>query len=147
MCAVAGDGLTITMVHARKAEIPEGLDELCRFARIRAQAAVQRVRDLDELLRELDKRVRSQIARLKFTSMFRDADDDTKKEMMDIMIRDGRNTRIAEAKMYAFLSRRSQESLSIRKVQRASFPKRRADNSDNSPALSECNPLRLDLIA
>jgi len=93
-------------IYARKADIPEGLDERHFAAEQRVIMDTHLVRDLNKRCRELDRRIRSQLARLKFTSMFHHADDDTKREMMQIMILDKRNTRIAEAKMYAFLAQR-----------------------------------------
>src|SRR5215831_5773475 len=93
-------------IQARKAEIPEGLDERYFAAERRVRMNAQLVRDLKRRCRDLNKRIQSQLARLKFTSMFRHADDDTKREMMQIIILDKRNTKIAETKMHAFLAKR-----------------------------------------
>ena len=93
-------------IYARKAEIPKGLDERYSAAQQRATRNTQLVRDLNRRCRDLNKRIRSQLARLTFASVFRHADDDTKREMMHIMILDKRNTRMAEAKMHAFLADR-----------------------------------------
>ena len=93
-------------IYARKAEIPEGLDERCSAAQRRSRMNAQLVRGLNRRCRDLDKRIRSQLARLKFTSIFRHADDDTKQEMIQIMILDIRSPKMAEAKMHAFLANR-----------------------------------------
>src|SRR5262249_1778238 len=93
-------------IYARRAEIPEGIDERSAAAKNRVRLQAQVIRDLDRRCRDLNKRIRSQLARLNFTSMFHAADDQTKQEKIQIMIIDGRNTRIAEAQMHAFLAHR-----------------------------------------
>ena len=98
--------MTRHRIYARRAEIPEGIDERSAVLRDRVRMEALVILDLHKRCRDLDRRIRSQLARLKFTSMFHDMDDDTKQEMMQIMILDKRNTRIAEAKMHAFLSNR-----------------------------------------
>ena len=70
--------------------------------RVRMNAIL--VDNLEQKSRDLNKRIQIKLARLKFISIFRRADDQTKEEMMRIILIDGRNRQRGTTKMKAFLS-------------------------------------------
>jgi hypothetical protein len=92
-------------IYARKAVISESLDARHFAAQERVDMNTLLVDRLEHKSRKLDDVIEIKLARLKFVSIFRAADDQTKKEMFQILLIHGRDWRRGMAKVKAFLKK------------------------------------------
>ena len=92
-------------IYARKAVISESLDARHFAALERARMNALLVHRLEQKSRNLDDVIQIKLARFKFFSMFRGADDQTKQEMLHIILIHGRDWRRGMAMVKAFLKK------------------------------------------
>ena len=92
-------------MYVRKAVISESLDARHFAAQERVDMNTLLVDCLEHKSRKLDEVIEIKLARLKFVSIFRAADDQTKQEMFQILLIHGRDWRRGMAKVKAFLKK------------------------------------------
>jgi len=92
-------------INARKALVSESLDARHLAAGVRVRMNALLVNRLEQKSRNLNNAIQIKLARFKFVSVFRRADDQTKQEMLRIILMDGRDPRTAMAKVKAFLTK------------------------------------------
>ena len=92
-------------IYARKAVISESLDARHFAAQERVRMNALLVDGLEQKSRSLNDVIQVKLARFKFVSIFRGADDQTKQEMLHILLTHGRDWRRGMAKVKAFLKK------------------------------------------
>ena len=92
-------------IYARKAVISESLDARRFVAQERVRMNALLVDRLEQKSRNLNDVIQIKLARFKFVSIFRGADDQTKQEMLHILLIHGRDWRRGMAKVKAFLEK------------------------------------------
>jgi hypothetical protein len=92
-------------IYARKAVISESLDARYFAAQERVRMNALLVDGLEQKSRSLNDVIQVKLARFKFVSIFRVADDQTKQEMLHILLTHGRDWRRGMAKVKAFLKK------------------------------------------
>jgi hypothetical protein len=92
-------------IYARKAVVFESLDARHSAARERVRMNALLVDRLEQKSRKLDDVIQIKLARFNFVSIFRGADDQTKQEMLHILLVHGRDWRRGMAKVKAFLKK------------------------------------------
>jgi len=92
-------------IYARKAVISESLDARHFVAQERVRMNALLVDRLEQKSRNLNDVIQIKLARFKFVSIFRGADDQTKQEMLHILLIHGRDWRRGMAKVKAFLEK------------------------------------------
>src|SRR5215831_15571449 len=92
-------------IYARKAVISESLDARHFAAQERVKMNALLVHRLEHKSRKLYDVIQIKLARLKFASIFRVADDQTKQEMWQILLIHSRDWRRGMVKVKAFLNK------------------------------------------
>jgi hypothetical protein len=92
-------------IYARKTVVSEPIDVRNYSLRERVRMNRLLIDRLEKRSRKLNNAIQMKLARLKFASLFRRADDQTKQEMLQIILLDGRDPRKCIAEVKAFLAK------------------------------------------
>jgi hypothetical protein len=92
-------------IYSRKTVVSESLDGRNYSLRERVRMNRLLIDRLEKRSRKLNNAIQMKLARLKFASLFRRADDQTKQEMLQIILLDGRDPRKGIAEVKVFLAK------------------------------------------
>ena len=92
-------------IYSRKTVVSDSLE--ARDCSLRERVRMNRllIDRLEKRSRKLNNAIQMKLARLKFASLFRRADDQTKQQMLQIILLDGRDQRRGIAQVKAFLDK------------------------------------------